>query len=345
MSSRRRRQNKQMSKGNKMLLLLLTLILIGYLVVLGVTLYRGHVAQPPPAAADPAEPVEPVAPVAETEASAAVIPEEVALLPDGDPPAQVALEETEDTEISIERWRAATDAIRAVRPLLERGHVDRAIEHLEAALEQSPDLLSAKLALADLYAERERYGEARDLYKQVLDADPFTEGGRIKLARSLQALRDNEAALAIALWLLEEDPLREEPNQIAAMAYMAMNQVAEAVPHFRRQLSINRDNVRAQHNLGVAYSRLGDHRRAVNLFQEVLASDPGNAIAHYNLAVSFVKQDQPDEAVEVLTEAAERFGLRFVSAWLRSRDFDPVRDLPAFERLQAAVDADDDDLI
>lgn len=343
MSSRQRRQNKRMSRPNKLLLLSLTLILFAYLVVLGITLYRGYVDRQAPVAT-PSEELEPVA--AEGEAGIEGAPGEISLLKE---PALPIEPETgsavEDINVSIEQWRAAADALREVRPMLERANIDRAIETLERTLAQSPDLVAAKLTLADLFTQRERYVDARDLYIQVLDADPHTEGVRLKLARSLQALRDYEAALVMALWLLEEDPLREEPNHIAAMAHMAMNDAAAAVPHFRRQLSINRDNVRAQHNLGVAYSRLGDHRRAANLFQEVLANDPGNAIAYYNLAVSFVKQDQAGDAVEVLTDAAERFGLRFVSAWLRSRDFDPVRDFSAFERLQAAVDADDDDLI
>lgn len=343
MSSRRRRQNKRMSTPNKMLLLLLTVILLVYLVVLGVTLYRGHSGRQAPIAAEPAAPA---STGAGGEAAADRSPEEISLLDDaGDLGEPEVFSTVEDIKGNIDRWRSAAESLREVRPMLERGNIDRAIEALERTLDRSPNLISAKMTLADLYTQRERHDEARKLYIKVLDANPQTEGARLKLARSLQTLRDYEAALAMALWLLEEDPLREEPNHIAAMAYMAMNEVADAVPHFRRQLSINRENVRAQHNLGVAYSRLGDHRRAANLFQDVLASDPGNAIAYYNLAVSFVKQDQADDAVEVLTDAAERFGLRFVSAWLRSRDFDPIRDLSAFERLQAAVDADDDDLI
>lgn len=317
---RRRRRPEGMSPANKVLFILLLAVLIGYLGLLGVSMYRAQQEEEPPP------------PVAAEEQ-----PEEIVEEPPPDPadPAVLAAQDAEATSEHLDLWRSALNAMYRAKSEIERGETARAIERLEGAIEKAPLLVELKLALADLYMDQKRFAEARDLYVGVLETDPLKEGVRLKLARALHGLRHHEAALQVALWILEDDSFLEEPNQIAAMSYLATDRIADAVPHLRRQVAVNRDNIVAQNNLAVAYSRLGDHARAVTLFRDVLEADPGNAITYYNLAVSYAQQDQAALAVETLESAADRFGYPFVSAWFRSRDFDPIRHSDVFRSLEA----------
>ena len=319
-SSRRRRRASRMQGANKWVLIFLLAVLLGYMAVLGVSLYRTYLqeeamAPPPPVPEAPQE-------------------EAPAVVEDPDDPALNAARDAERTGAHLATWKGALNALYAASTDLERGESERGLERLEGAVEASPHIVELQLKLADLYMAQKRFAEARDLYVRVLETDPLREGVRLKWAQSLQALRHHEAALQVALWILEDDSFLEEPNQIAATAYLAMERIEEAVPHLRRQISVNRENVVAQNNLAVAYSRLGEYARAVTLFLDVLEADPRNAITYYNLAVSYAQQGDAGRAVETLETAADRFGFPFVSAWFKSRDFDPIRTTDRFQRLE-----------
>ncbi len=308
-------------------MILLVAILVVYMGILGASLYRSFFGEEE-------EEEEPTPVLAEEEPEET--PEAAPTDPVPDDPAEIAAQDAERTGEYIDAWRSALNAMyRAETTLARGGETERAMERLEEAIDEAPHVVDLQLALADMYVEQQRYAEARDLYVRVLQADPMREGVRLKWARTLHALRHHEAALQVALWILDDDGFLEEPNQIAAMAYLAMDRIEAAIPHLRRQVAVDRDNIVAQNNLAVAYSRLGEYGRAVTLFRDVLEADPGNAITYYNLAVCHAQQGDADEAVETLQDAAERFGLSFVRAWFRSEDFDPIRDSTVFQELES----------
>ncbi len=320
-----------MSLTNRIVLSVLCLLLVAYLGVLGASLFRTH--QSRQAAAAPAPPAEEqVVEEEETEADAA--PNE----PVGPTAEELASRDAAQVRDAIRRLKAALSAVRRAETQRERGNMERARSLLEAAVADSPHVVELRMALADLAYVEGEFAEARDHLLAALDADPARDPARLLLARTYQAMRHHQAAVRMADWLLEDDQFLEEPNQIAALAYMAMNDAQQAVPYFRRQVAVNRDNIVARNNLAVAYSRLGNFDEAIRLFRAVLQADPGNAITYYNLAVSYAKTDNVDRVVETLKAANERFGPSFVQSWLLSREFDGVRETPAFAALQRAVD-------
>lgn len=327
--SARRRRSSRLRGGNRWFLLASLAALVGYLFILGFSVYRSR----RPASVDgPAVAV--VEPDAEALQEEDVVPAEEA-----DPDAmRAAVLDAKQTGEYLGVFRSAMNALHRSQSELERRATDRARDRLERAVEATPGVTELQLMLADLYMDEKRFADARDLYVGVLSADPSHKETRLKWARSLHALRHHEAALQVALWILEDDAFLEESNEIAALAYMAMDRVSEAVPHLRRQVGVNRENMVARNNLAVAYSRLGQYARAVTLFRDVLEYDPGNAITYYNLAVCYAQQGHVLKAVETLEIAAERFGYPFVSAWFKSQDFDPIRGAEAFQTLESEDD-------
>lgn len=317
---RRRSPNREMRKANKWIVFVLIMLLVGYVGLLGYSFYNDNQmvevdATPvaPPSVEDIAEP--PRTPEPEEE------------------PHRAASTDAMRAADLMREWREALAEVPRAMASHERGDTAEELQRLEQVLFRSPHVVEVKLALADIYADQKRWADARDMYERVLETDPLKEGVRLKWAQSLLALRHFEAALSVALWILEDDSFLEGPNHVASAAYLAMDQVTEAIPHLRRQIAINRDNVIAQNNLAVAYARIGDHRRAIALFRDVLAADPGQALTYFNLAVSHAQQEEVVSAVEVLEQAMERFGAGFVGGWLSNADFDPIRDEPAFQAL------------
>lgn len=324
---RSKSRSKRMKWTTKAILSVLFLLLFAYLGVLGHTLYQTHLTRQISPAAPPPD------------AIAEEVLEDIEILPPAGPTPE---DDADRFDTLVRQMKRHANVLPRVDRQINREQFEPAIETLETILEDVPHFLDAQLRLADLYIEQKEFAKARDVLHNVIQTDPTRDGVRLRLARALQGLRHYQAALHIALWILEDDAYQEEPNQIAALAYMGLNQVQRSIPHFRRQVAINRDNIVARNNLAVAHARLGDHRQAVALFRDVLAEDPSNAVTYYNLAISLAQQDQGSNAVDVLNDAADRFGLSFVSSWLGSRDFDRIREVPEFVSLQRAVDEEDD---
>lgn len=244
-----------------------------------------------------------------------------------------AREDAELAERSVIIWKKGMTAMEQARMSREMGDTEAAILRLEGAIETAPEMVELKLVLADLYRDAGRNVEARDLYLRVLDTDPFREGVRMKLAHVFFALQHFDAALAMTQWLMETDPYVEEANHLAAMCYLNTGRTELAVPHLRRLVAVNRENIVAHNNLAVAYSRLGDFEKAIALFRDVMDADPGNSITYFNMAVCYAQKGDAEGAVKTLANAVARFGMPFVSAWFGSQDFDPIRDTPAFKQL------------
>jgi tetratricopeptide (TPR) repeat protein len=322
-SRRGRRDSRRMSASSKWMLVFLTLILTSYMAFIGWRLFAGR--QVP-------------APVAEPVATEVVADEVLVPVEEGPSEAELVAAEAERIEESLRVSKRALSLLGRAESAQQRGPSTQAKTYLLDALAESPNLVEALMPLGALYLEERDYTAARDIYLRVLDIDPLREGVRLKLAESLLALRQFQSALDLALWVLEDDTYLEEPNRIAALAYMGLNRIEQAVVHFRRQVAINRDNVMAQNNLAVAYARLGQYDRATRLFEAVMEAEPGNAITYYNLAAAYAQRNDFTRTVQTLTQAADRFEASFVAAWLRHRDFDPVREDPAFEALELRLE-------
>lgn len=142
-------------------------------------------------------------------------------------------------------------------------------------------------------------------------------------------------ALVMAQWALEGDPYSLAAHEIAASALLQMEDPAGAITHLRRLTSLNRDDLVAQNNLGVALMKVRSFKEAIATFRGILRVDPGNSVAFYNMAACQAQQGNAIEAVALLGEAAGKFGSTFVLTWAQSRDFDPIRGDERFVRFVA----------
>jgi Flp pilus assembly protein TadD len=324
---RRRRKGRKvgMTLANKLVLGLMLGLLGIYLSILGLSMLKTHrqkmVTSPAPASR-PA-----------TEALTATI--------SPPPPSSAenmdrAQQDAELTQRSVVAWKKGMTAIEQARMSRDMGDTEAAISRLEGVIEEAPNMVDLKLTLADLYRDAGRHADARDLYLRVLDTDPFREGVRMQLAHVFFALQHFDAALTMTQWSMETDPYVEEANHVAAMCYLNTGRTELAVPHLRRLVAVNRENIVAHNNLAVAYSRLGEFEKAIALFRDVMDADPGNSITYFNMAVCYAQKGEAESAVKTLANAVTRFGMPFVSAWFSSRDFDPIRNTPAFKQLEQA---------
>jgi tetratricopeptide (TPR) repeat protein len=246
-------------------------------------------------------------------------------------------DELELIEGQIQVWKSVRKDLEISYALQTEEQFEKAAFRLEGALERNPDNLDVKMALAEVYLQQKRHSRARDLLLEVLAADPERYSARLALARVVLAQKNPKAALAAATWILEADPYSVDAHDVAATAYLSMDKASWALPHLRKIVNLERDNVPARNRLALTYTRLGQYDKAIQMFDVLLQEEKVDSVTYYNLAVCYAQQKKGQEAAEVLAQAAHLFGHSFVSSWVKTEDFDPIREDPAFVALAKEV--------
>lgn len=248
-------------------------------------------------------------------------------------PSSNAVAEAASIQERIAAWNRLPDAVLQAQTQQDRGLLDDAEAALKKALETSPNALAIQSRLARLYIEQKKCAQASELLVRVLDANPDDVPARLLLATCYDSQTNYAASLAVANWVLDVDPGSILANRIAADAYLNTDRTALAIPHLKKLVSLERENIVAQNKLGVAYSVMGEYVKAIQLFQGVLDKNAADSTTYYNLAVCYAKQSMTDQAVETLARAQALFPRDFVNTWMQSRDFDPIRNDPLFAAL------------
>lgn len=285
----------------------LLVVVLVYLLALGLSVFRPH---------GNAAPAVPPASVTATEAAETPTPEAAA--------------EAERITAHVRDWNQTLLVLDEAHRLIAQKNFPRAEETLVQTLEANPNVVELQVALSQIFLEEKRYEEAKEMLIKVLERDPENSSARVSLVSILAAERNHAAALSVANWILKTDPYSMEAHQAAAAAYLYLDQPSLALPHLRKIIRLGEDNVSAENNLAVVYCRMGQFDKATELLEQLLTSERGNSITYYNLAVCHAQQRKAKEAIEVLGNAVSEFGEPFVMTWLKSRDFDPIRDHPLF---------------
>ncbi|OGV47402.1 MAG: hypothetical protein A2X46_13855 [Lentisphaerae bacterium GWF2_57_35] len=239
--------------------------------------------------------------------------------------------------LSVRLWSRAPEIVRDAQRLLDKGQTSAAIEELETGLDSTPDVVEMKMLLAQAYLKKDQGSRSIVLLEEVLDIDPQQPTARVLLASTLILQKQYQAALDVAEWMLESGDVSARVHQIAATAYLNLDQGHLAIPHLRKIVSLDTGNAIAWNNLGVAYTRQGDYKRAIEAFNTLLQQNTANAVTYYNLSACYARQSMAEQTVNTLTRAANVFGSGFVGTWIHNSDFNAVRKDPQFAAFESAM--------
>ncbi|MEM7391006.1 MAG: tetratricopeptide repeat protein [Verrucomicrobiota bacterium] len=311
----RRRKAEHSNLGNRLLWAGVSLILLCYL---GFLVYSKVIQKPQPkTAANP--------PTAKPPEEQPVVPEDVASIA----PA--------DLDLKIRQWRAALKNLSFTEELIEEGKIDKAIERLNDTLETTPDNVEAKMALASALVGRKQWGEAEAILIDILATTPRKVETRNALANVLHDSGNYESAIHVAQWILDEDQLELEMHDLVAKCYVKTDRPNKAIPHYSKMVSLDPLDTVAANNLALTYYKTGNYEKAVKLFMKMLDKDSSNSITYFNLAVCYAHMNRTGDAVDLLSKAADLFGLAFVRTWISSEEFDPIKDKSSFKRLEQMI--------
>lgn len=179
----------------------------------------------------------------------------------------------------------------------------------QRALELNPSDVGAHLFLADLAIDEDRRADARALIEKARAINPNSlEALSLQAALASVDGRDAEHKEAVAA-ALKLNPIFGEVHRVVGSVTARYYRFDEAAEHTRRAIALDRENVRAQADLGAHLMRTGDERNARRALELAFRSDPYDLITYNLLGVldkleafetvregDFVLRLAPDEA-------------------------------------------------
>ena len=150
---------------------------------------------------------------------------------------------------------------------------DKAIDRLNAVLQQSPQSAFVHEMLGEVYASQRNYTEAEVHFRKAIELSPSWPQPYGSLAKLLQTKGDLPGSIS-----LYEQGLAAAPNDVGLMLYLAGT-----------------------------HERMKNHEKAIEIYERILENDSNNAIAANNLAMLLCDRRTDAKSFARARELAERF--------------------------------------
>ncbi len=154
------------------------------------------------------------------------------------------------------------------------GDPAQAIAHLQNIVQQRPDYVPARFALAQGYFNQAEYTQAEDELKRVLKLQPQHAGARTVLG----------------------------------MVYLNENRPKDAKDTFTQLLTQEPNSPDAHYGLGLALAAEQNDQAAIEEYKNVVRIDPHFGGVNYNLGVSYARLKQYDDAIAAFLKEQQRDG-------------------------------------
>jgi putative PEP-CTERM system TPR-repeat lipoprotein len=190
------------------------------------------------------------------------------------------------------------------------GNLSAAKADLAKAMAKAPDMARAWIVKGELQSHQGKFAAAEKTFKHALasgadslpPADVFSVRTRIADAQVHQ--KKYKKALANLTILDKMSPDAPYPKYLRAVIAYQQNNFNTASENLQQILQVSPHNLAAQLLLGaVSYARK-NYPQADMYLSNVLGTNPNNTAARKLLSVTLLKEGQPNQAVNVLKQAA-----------------------------------------
>jgi tetratricopeptide (TPR) repeat protein len=211
-------------------------------------------------------------------------------------------------KLEDQNWEAHYNLGLAV---LRKGDRARAMRELQTAIQQKPDSVSSHFALASVFEDEKKLGNAEEQFRTALKIDPHFTQAAIRLSEVLIAEGKPQASVAC----LENAVKQAPPDQAAPLkaalgiAYAESGEMEKALASLNDVVNAQPDSSDAHFTLGLLYARDGpmkDEERAATGFREALRLDQGMDPARIALGRVLISLHKYSDAVAVVLEYTRR---------------------------------------
>lgn len=184
----------------------------------------------------------------------------------------------------------------------QEGDRDTAVRSLAQAVDDNPQLITARGMLADILRREGNYEEAAEHYERLTALDPYNYLNFYHLGVSYHFLERVEAAIIAyqgALRLRPDDP---KTNMNIGLAYMVLGDAERALPYARKAVALDPSSAAALGNYALVLDSVGDHEEAEQAYRKSLEMDPTQVGVRINYSANLVRQGRPREAIPILEQ-------------------------------------------
>jgi len=196
--------------------------------------------------------------------------------------------------------------VMAAQSALGRGEIDRAREHLEAALAADATMVDAHQMLGRIAAQEERFEAAAGHFRDALAVRDDHVESLYGLATAYLRLGREDEALVGFERLLALDASDVKAVTATAGILNRRGRPAEAIAVLERALARESPPPVLLNQLGELKSLAGEARAAIALFERAVAAGAEQVAPRFNLAVLYEEAGRRGEAVALYEQVVER---------------------------------------
>ncbi len=242
-----------------------------------------------------------------------------------------------DARIFINQVDRFSSQEKTIQELLDKGLTDQAITQLLELQEENPHSLYVLNTLGRIFMQSKQYQQAVTALQRSLVIEPDHYENRLLLARAHLALQQFFNAIEVGSWAARINPSAIAPQDVISTAAMQLSDPGRAIPHLKKILEKQPENVEAQTKLAVAYRNTGQNKEAIDLLNALREKDTRESLVYFYLSASYAEQGLVIKAVDVLIEASHRFDKRFILNWISGTEYDAIRETPEFRRFYSRL--------
>ena len=184
----------------------------------------------------------------------------------------------------------------------QEGQRERAIEALQSALRDNPNLIMARFLLGGIYKDKGDYRAAAGEFEKVVELDPYVSSNHYNLGLMYHLLNELQKAAVSYLNALKLNALDPKSNMNLGMVYTALGNPELGLPYVKRAVEIDPQSAEAAANLGVVLDTLQNYKEAETAYRRALELDKNRLETAANLAGCLVAQKRFNEAIRVFEE-------------------------------------------
>jgi tetratricopeptide (TPR) repeat protein len=164
----------------------------------------------------------------------------------------------------------------------------------------APDSYQTRELKAETLESQEKWAEAADIYRKILEENPKLRGIHYRLGRAALSQRDSPTRTQEAKKEFEQE-LAIDPMNAAAVFWLGEiarldSQWEEAISHFAAAARIDPHFADAFLSWGAALNSVGRYTEAIPPLEQYVRMAPQNLSGHYRLSIAYARTGRTEDS-------------------------------------------------